>query len=66
MTQVLRRLEFILISIIMLIGIVALTAELTQNEEIAKIVVISGYCLLKIAHLYPYAPNRLFSRIMNT
>jgi hypothetical protein len=43
MAQVQRPLEVGILSTIMLIGIIALTAELTEYEEIAKIVVIPSY-----------------------
>jgi hypothetical protein len=60
-TQVLRPLQLGILSIIMLIGIVALTTELIEYEELAKIVVIpsmvlliivTGYSLFKTAY-YP-------------
>ena len=46
MTQVLKPIELGAFSIIILIGIVALTTELTENEEVAKIVVIPSLILL--------------------
>jgi hypothetical protein len=46
MTQVLKPIELGALSIIILIGIVALTTELTENEEVAKIVVIPSLILL--------------------
>jgi membrane-bound ClpP family serine protease len=46
MTQVLKPIEIGVLSIIILIGIVALTTELTENEEVAKIVVIPSLILL--------------------
>jgi hypothetical protein len=46
MTQVLKPIELSALSIIILIGIVALTTELTENEEVAKIVVIPSLILL--------------------
>jgi hypothetical protein len=58
-TQVLKPLGVGVLSIIMLIGIIALTTELTEYEEIAKIVVIpslilliivTGYAIFKTAH----------------
>jgi hypothetical protein len=58
--QVLKPVEISILSIIMLIGIVALTTELTEYEEIAKIVVIpsmalliivTGYAIFKTAYL---------------
>jgi hypothetical protein len=60
MLQVLKPLELGVLTIIMLIGIVALTTELTQYEEIAKIVVIpslgmliivAGYVILKTMYV---------------
>jgi len=59
MTQVLKPLELGVLSIIMLIGIIALTTELTEYEEVAKIVVVpslillitvAGYALFKTAY----------------
>jgi hypothetical protein len=52
MTQVLRPLEVGILSIIMLIGIIALTTELTEYEEIAKIIVIPSMVLLIIVTGY--------------
>ena len=52
MTQVLRPLELSIISVILLIGIIALTTELTQYEEIAKIIVIPSLVLLIIVAGY--------------
>jgi hypothetical protein len=46
MTQVLKPIELGALSIIILIGIVALTTELTENEEVAKIIVIPSLILL--------------------
>jgi hypothetical protein len=46
MTQVLKPIELGVFSIIILIGIVALTTELTEYEEIAKVVVIPSLILL--------------------
>jgi hypothetical protein len=46
MTQVLKPIELGALSIIIIIGIVALTTELTENEEVAKIVVIPSLILL--------------------
>jgi membrane-bound ClpP family serine protease len=46
MTQVLKPIELSALSIIILIGFVALTTELTENEEVAKIVVIPSLILL--------------------
>jgi hypothetical protein len=46
MKQVLRPLELSVLTTIMLIGIAALTTELTEHEEIAKIVVIPSLVLL--------------------
>jgi hypothetical protein len=59
-TLLLKPLEIGILSIIMLIGIVALATELTEYEEIAKIVVIpsmvlliivTGYAIIKTAYL---------------
>jgi hypothetical protein len=52
MTQVVKPLEVGVLSTIMLIGIVALTTELTEYEEIAKIVVIPSMVLLIIVTGY--------------
>jgi hypothetical protein len=61
MTQVLKPVEVGVLSIIMLIGIIALATELTEYEEMAKIVVIpsmilliavTGFALFKTAY-YP-------------
>jgi len=58
--QVIKPVETGILSIIMLIGIVALTTELIEYEEIAKIVVIpsmvllilvTGYAIFKSAYL---------------
>jgi hypothetical protein len=46
MTQVLKPIELGALSIIILIGTVALTTELTENEEVAKIIVIPSLILL--------------------
>jgi membrane-bound ClpP family serine protease len=59
MSQILRPVELSALTIIMLIGIIALATELTEHEEIAKIVVIpslvllimvSGYLMFKTAY----------------
>jgi hypothetical protein len=52
MIQVLKPLEVGILSIIMLIGIIALTTELTEYEEMAKIVVIPSMILLIIVTGY--------------
>jgi hypothetical protein len=52
MSQILKPLEVGILSIIMLIGIIALTTELTQYEEIAKVVVIPSLVLLIIVTGY--------------
>jgi hypothetical protein len=54
MAQVLnlKPLEIGILSIIMLIGIIALTTELTEYEEIAKLVVIPSLILLIIVTGY--------------
>jgi membrane-bound ClpP family serine protease len=58
--QVLKPVEISVLSIIMLIGIIALTTELTEYEKVAKIVVIpsmvlliivTGYAIFKAAYL---------------
>jgi hypothetical protein len=46
MTQLLKPLELGILTIIMTIGIIALTTELTQYEEIAKMIVIPSLVLL--------------------
>jgi hypothetical protein len=46
MTQLLKPLELGILTIIMTIGIIALTTELTQYEEIAKMIVIPSLALL--------------------
>lgn len=46
MTQILRPVGLGVLTLVMVIGIVALTTELTQYEEIAKIVVIPSLILL--------------------
>jgi hypothetical protein len=51
-TQVLKPLEIGILSTVMLIGIIALTTELTEYEEIAKIVVIPSMLLLIIVTGY--------------
>jgi hypothetical protein len=52
MIQVLKPLEVGVLSIIMIIGIIALTTELTEYEEVAKIVVIPSMVLLIIVTGY--------------
>lgn len=52
MTQVLKPLGVGVLSTIMLTGIIALTMELTEYEEIAKIVVIPSLILLIIVTGY--------------
>lgn len=52
MIQVLKPVEISILSIIILIGIVALTTELTAYEEIAKIVVIPSMILLIVVSAY--------------
>ena len=46
--QVLKSVEIGALSVIMLIGIIALTTELIENEEIAKLIVIPSLILLII------------------
>lgn len=52
MTQVLKPLGVGVLSTIMLTGIIALTMELTEYEEIARIVVIPSLILLIIVTGY--------------
>lgn len=52
MTQVLRPIELGILSVIIIIGIIALATELTQYEEIAKVVVIPSLILLIIVTGY--------------
>ena len=52
MAQVLKPLELGVLSIIMLIGILALATELTHYEEVAKIIVIPSLILLIIVAGY--------------
>jgi hypothetical protein len=63
MAQMLKPVEMGVLTVIMLIGIVALTTELAEREEIAKIIVIpsmalliivTGYAILKTAYLQRY------------
>lgn len=60
MVQLVKSTEIGVLTMIMLIGIIALTTEITEYEEIAKIVVIpslvlliivSGYVMFKTAYL---------------
>jgi hypothetical protein len=62
MTQVLKPIELGALTIITLIGIIALATELTQYEEAAKVVVIpslillilvGGYGMFKTIHVSP-------------
>jgi hypothetical protein len=46
LTQVLKHLELGILTIMMLIGIIALSAELIEYEEVAKIVVVPSLVLL--------------------
>jgi uncharacterized membrane-anchored protein len=46
MTQVLKPIEMSTLTIIILIGIIALVSELTEYEETAKVVVIPSLILL--------------------
>jgi len=46
MSQLLKPVKLGILILIMLIGIAALTTELTANEEIAKIIVIPSLVLL--------------------
>ena len=52
MMQVFRPLELGLLTVVMLIGIVALTTELIEYEEIAKIIVIPSLVLLIVVTGY--------------
>jgi hypothetical protein len=52
MAQVLKPLEYSGLTMIMLIGIIALAVELTHYEEIAKIIVIPSLVLLIIVAGY--------------
>ena len=58
--QVLKPLEVGLLTIIMLIGIIALLTELTEYEEVAKtvvipslvlLIIISGYAIFKTTYM---------------
>jgi hypothetical protein len=62
MTQVLKPIEIGVLSIIILIGIVALTTELTENEEVAKIVVIPSLILLILVAGYGIFKSVYLSR----
>jgi hypothetical protein len=50
--QVLKTIELSVLTIIILIGIIALTTELTEYEAIAKIVVIPSLILLIMISAY--------------
>jgi uncharacterized membrane-anchored protein len=52
MTQVLKPLELGILSVIMIIGIIALCTELVEFEEIAKVIVIPSLLLLIIVTGY--------------
>jgi hypothetical protein len=52
MAQVLKPIEYSVLSVIMLIGIIALVVELTHYEEIAKIIVIPSLVLLIVVAGY--------------
>jgi hypothetical protein len=52
MMQILRPIELSALTVIMLIGIVALVTELTQYEEIAKMIVIPSLVLLISVSIY--------------
>ena len=52
MTQILKPIEIGAFSIIMLIGIIALATELTEYEEVAKVVVIPSLILLIVVAGY--------------
>ena len=70
MYQVLKPLETGVLSVVLLIGIVALTAELSQYEEIAKVVVVPALVLsllqLQDTHFIKYIrANQLISIKLN-
>ena len=50
--QVLRPVELSALTIIMLIGVIALIVEITNRDEIAKIIVVPSLCLLVIVTGY--------------
>lgn len=58
--QILKPVEITMLSVIMIIGAIALTAELIEYEEVAKVIVIpslillivvTGYVMLRSKHL---------------
>lgn len=60
MMQILKPVEITMLSVIMIIGAIALTAELIEYEEVAKVIVIpslillivvTGYVMLRSKHL---------------
>ena len=50
--QVLRPIELGVLTVIMIIGVAALITELTQFEEVAKVIVIPSLCSLVIVTGY--------------
>ena len=60
--QILKPIELSVMSIILLIGIIALTTELTEYEEIAKVVVIPSLLLLIIVSSYSIIRTVYLSR----
>jgi predicted Na+-dependent transporter len=62
MTQVLKPIELGVLTIIMLIGIVALATELAEYEEVAKVVVIPSLILLILVAGYGMFKSVYLSR----
>jgi hypothetical protein len=63
MAQILKPVEISLLTVILLIGIIALATEIGEREEIAKMVVIpsmvlliivTGYAIIKTSYLQRY------------
>ena len=50
--QILRPVEMTLLSVIMIVGIIALSVELVEYEEIAKVIVIPSLVLLIVVSGY--------------
>ena len=50
--QILRPVEMTLLSVIMIVGIIALSVELVEYEEIAKVIVIPSLVLLIVVTGY--------------
>ena len=63
MTQVLKPLELGILSVIMLIGIVALTTEIVEIEEIAKTIVIPSLILLIVVTGYAMYQTYTYNRL---